>query len=175
MINLWDNLKEYIMSNSFYFDSPVGVLLIKEVENKLSEIQFCDEIPQPNADAFVPKTELLLECKRQLEEYFQGKRRNFELPLHLGGTQFQQDAWQALTTIPYGQAASYKDMAEKIGRPKAMRAIGNANHNNPIPIVIPCHRVIGANGKMVGYGGGIWRKEWLLSHELNNSSHQEEN
>jgi methylated-DNA-[protein]-cysteine S-methyltransferase len=101
----------------------------------------------------------------ELEEYFQNKRTAFTVPLCLDGTDFQKRVWTALRTVPYGKTASYLDMANEIGNPKAVRAIGGANSRNPISIIVPCHRIIGKNGTLVGYEGGLWRKEWLLKHE----------
>jgi methylated-DNA-[protein]-cysteine S-methyltransferase len=105
------------------------------------------------------------ETKRQLTAYFSGQRTQFELPLRLQGTPFQQRVWAALQTIPYGETLSYGELAQQIGQPTASRAVGLANGRNPVSIVVPCHRVIGANGKLTGYGGGIERKQWLLNHE----------
>jgi methylated-DNA-[protein]-cysteine S-methyltransferase len=102
---------------------------------------------------------------RQLREYFSGTRQAFDLPLHLIGTEFHKLVWRQLCQVPFGQTASYKEIAERIGRAKATRAVGQANHRNPIPIIIPCHRVIGANGHLVGFGGGLDMKRFLLSHE----------
>jgi len=107
----------------------------------------------------------MTECLRQLAEYFKGRRQKFSIPLLLEGTDFQKAVWRQLQKIPFGQTASYGDVARAIGSPKAFRAVGNANNKNPIPLIIPCHRVIGSDGKLVGFGGGIWRKEWLLDHE----------
>jgi methylated-DNA-[protein]-cysteine S-methyltransferase len=101
----------------------------------------------------------------QLDEYFQGKRKEFSLALYLEGTNFQKKAWQALLRIPYGRTATYAEVAAGVGRPAAARAVGQANHRNPIPVIVPCHRVIGSGGGLVGYGSGVWRKEWLLAHE----------
>lgn len=108
---------------------------------------------------------LLNQIKKELEEYFAWKRKMFTIPLKPTGTIFQQKAWEALTKIPYGETRSYKEEANLAGNPKAVRAIGWANNKNPIVIIIPCHRVIGADGNLVGYGGGIERKIWLLEHE----------
>ena len=107
----------------------------------------------------------MTECLRQLDEYFRGLRQKFSIPLLLEGTDFQKAVWRQLQKIPFGQTASYGDVARAIGSPKAFRAVGNANNKNPIPVIIPCHRVIGSDGKLVGFGGGIWRKDWLLEHE----------
>lgn len=108
---------------------------------------------------------VLLKTKRQLEEYFSGLRNEFELPIAATGTDFQQQVWHALTTIPYGETWSYQDLADAIGNPKAVRAVGMANGKNPISIVVPCHRVIGKSGKLTGYAGGIERKQRLLALE----------
>jgi methylated-DNA-[protein]-cysteine S-methyltransferase len=105
------------------------------------------------------------DCLQQLEEYFKGRHRKFRVPLLLEGTDFQKAVWRQLKKIPYGQTASYGDVARAIGRPGAFRAVGNANNKNPVPVIIPCHRVIGSDGKLGGFGGGIWRKQWLLDHE----------
>jgi len=111
--------------------------------------------------------ELLFASRQQLTEYFLGKRKEFNLPLLLFGTPFQKLVWQTLTNIPYGETRSYKEIALEINSPKSVRAIGGANHLNPIPIIIPCHRVIGSNGELVGYGGGIEIKKYLLEFEKN--------
>lgn len=108
---------------------------------------------------------VLDETERQLKEYFDGVRREFDLPLRPKGTPFQMEDWSALREIPYGETVSYGDIARKIGRPKASRAVGMANHNNPISIIVPCHRVIGSNGKLTGYGGGLENKRKLLELE----------
>lgn len=108
---------------------------------------------------------ILNEAKNQLKAYFEGTLTNFDLPLHPAGTGFQQKVWNTLMEIPYGKSWSYKQLAIALGDVKCIRAAGTANGKNPLPIVIPCHRVIGTNNTMVGYGGGIWRKEWLLTHE----------
>ena len=121
-----------------------------------------------NKEPLKTDTELpacMKECMRQLDEYFKGRRQKFSIPLLLEGTDFQKAVWRQLQKIPFGQTASYGDVARSVGSPKAFRAVGNANNKNPIPLIIPCHRVIGSDGKLVGFGGGIWRKEWLLDHE----------
>lgn len=111
---------------------------------------------------------LLTACLRQLEEYFSGKRCTFDLPLHLVGTPFQKKVWRQLMKIPYGQTVSYAELARRIGRPKAYRAVANACGQNPLPIIVPCHRVIASGGKLGGYSGGLKRKRWLLRHEKEN-------
>ncbi len=108
---------------------------------------------------------LLKEAAAQLDAYFSGKLQRFTIPLDLRGTPFQRQVWQALQSIPYAQVCAYKDIAERIGAPKAVRAVGGANNRNPVPIIVPCHRVIGASGSMVGYGGGLDIKTYLLRHE----------
>ena len=105
------------------------------------------------------------ECIKQLDEYFSGKRKMFDIDVILKGTEFQRKVWNALKDIPYGVTVSYALIAEKTGDRKAARAVGNANNKNPVSIIIPCHRVIGSNGSLTGYGGGLWRKKWLLEHE----------
>jgi len=106
----------------------------------------------------------------QIDEYFRAKRKEFSLVLHMEGTDFQKEAWQQLIRIPYGKTATYAEVAAAIGRPEAARAVGQANHRNPISIIVPWHRVIGSGGRLVGYGGGLWRKEWLLAHERRNAA-----
>jgi methylated-DNA-[protein]-cysteine S-methyltransferase len=105
------------------------------------------------------------ETKRQLDEYFTGELTEFDLPIQLRGTDFQQRVWEVLKTIPYGVTMSYGELAKQLNQPNASRAVGLANGKNPVSIVVPCHRVIGVNGKLTGYGGGVERKQWLLSHE----------
>ena len=105
------------------------------------------------------------DCLGQIDEYFKGRRKKFSVPLLLEGTDFQIAVWRQLQKIPFGQTASYGDVARAVGSPRAFRAVGNANNKNRIPLIIPCHRVIGSDGKLVGFGSGIWRKEWLLDHE----------
>lgn len=111
------------------------------------------------------ETSIIKEAFKQLSEYFEGIRQDFDLPLNPKGTDFQKKIWCELTKIPYGETKSYKQIAESVGTPKACRAVGAANNKNPISIVIPCHRVIGSNGNLVGYGGGLHRKEFLLNLE----------
>ena len=141
-------------------DSPVGHLRIAEENGAICYLDRAVEEPLRT-----PDTPVLQEAQRQLAEYFDGTRREFDLPLHTAGTAFQELCWAALRRIPYGQTISYGQQAKNVGRPKAVRAVGGANHRNPISILIPCHRVIGASGALTGYGGGIDMKEWLLRHE----------
>lgn len=140
-------------------DSVLGHLKLVEDNGFLVEIRFTHE------DLSESNSPFLLDVKKQLNEYFKGLRRKFNIKLKLDGTDFQKNVWKTLIDIPYGEVCSYKDIAEKVGSPKAFRAVGNANNRNKIPIVIPCHRVIGSNGKLVGYDGGIEIKEKLLNLE----------
>lgn len=129
-------------------------------------IDFAEESPEEKEQQ--ERTEVSDEAARQLEEYFRGKRKTFKLPLKLKGTEFQKLVWDALLTIPYGETRSYSEIACQIGRPKASRAVGMANHRNPVAIVVPCHRVIGKNGSLTGYAGGLDKKERLLDLERRN-------
>ncbi|MFN3074466.1 methylated-DNA--[protein]-cysteine S-methyltransferase [Acinetobacter sp. TY2] len=150
-------------------DSPVGVL--KLVANDISLIAVLWENETPNRVRLAELIEnkqhpILLETQKQLSEYFEGQRKIFDLPLDFEGTEFQQKVWQALLTIPFGETRSYKDIAEQIGNVKAVRAVGAANGKNPISIIAPCHRVVGANGKLVGFAGGLENKDVLLKLEM---------
>lgn len=144
------------------FKTPIGNLKLVEMGKKLIEIDFTDELEISTENQF------LLDVKRQLEEYFLGRRKVFDVVLNLSGTDFQKTVWKELLKIPYGETRSYKEIAIAIGNEKAVRAVGNANNKNRIPIIIPCHRVIGSNGKLVGYDGGLLIKENLLNLEKNN-------
>ncbi len=149
-------------------NSPIGELLLVADDHGLCEIDFDgDGGRSMNGDwRERPDHPVLNKTRKQLEEYFAGKRKTFDLPLApQTGTPFQRRVWKALEAIPYGETQSYGEIARKIRRPRAMRAVGAANGANPIPIVVPCHRVIGANGTLTGYGGGLWRKQKLLALE----------
>lgn len=148
--------------DSIYYQSPIGWMQITGNEAGITGLDFIQE-PEDKEEEAVPQ--LLKWCRQELHEYFEGKRFQFTIPLQVGGTAFQQDVWKALIEIPYGKTASYKDIAAGVQRPKAVRAVGSANHNNKIAIIIPCHRVVGTNGKLVGYAGGLDKKQWLLEHE----------
>ena len=143
--------------------TPIGPLAICEEEGAICTINFTGSALCP------PATPLLQEAARQLTAYFAGTLTDFDLPLRLEGTAFRMQCWQALCTIPYGKTISYGEQAKRIGNPKAVRAAGGANHHNPISIVVPCHRVIGADGSLTGYGGGTDKKQWLLDHERRNA------
>jgi methylated-DNA-[protein]-cysteine S-methyltransferase len=146
--------------------SPLGLLLIAGDDFGLRHIMFPSEVPPSFPDAaWHEDAAPLAETIRQLEAYFAGELESFTLPLAPHGTPFQMEVWRRLCDIPYGQTISYGELARRIGNPKASRAVGLANGSNPIPIVIPCHRVIGSNGKLTGYGGGLPIKEKLLALE----------
>ena len=153
-----------------YLATPVGDLLLAGDEEGLSLIGFPKGKMRhdPEADWIFNEKPFVDAC-RQLEEYFAGTRKEFDLPLHLSGTDFQVQVLKELQQIPYGETTSYGEIAKRIGRPKAMRAVGAANGRNPIPIIIPCHRVIGSSGDLTGFGGGLDTKEALLRLEAENS------
>lgn len=144
-----------------YYPSPIGPLEVSGTSEGIVSVAFVKR-RLPN-DRNLPES--VKEGIRQLDEYFKGARKNFSLKLLLQGTPFQKRVWERLKKIPHGKLASYGDVARAIGKPNAYRAVGNANNKNPIAIIIPCHRVIGSDGNLVGYGSGLWRKEWLLKHE----------
>ena len=147
--------------------SPVGMLEIAGTEKGVVSVNFARtgapaKIPVKKRD---PVPAPLRDCARQLEEYFAGRRKSFDCSLDLQGTDFQKKVWRALMKVPYGKTASYGKIARAVGRPGAARAVGGANHNNPVAVIVPCHRIIGADGSLTGYGAGIERKAWLLEHE----------
>lgn len=141
--------------------SPVGPLTLTQEDQALTGLHF-GEHPQQGAEGPTP---LLEKAARQLEEYFAGQRKEFSLPLAPKGTEFQLRVWQALLQIPYGETRSYGELAAMVGNPKACRAVGGANHRNPLSILIPCHRVVGTGGSLTGYAGGLSVKEFLLKLE----------
>jgi len=148
-----------------YFDtyqSPIGFLTVCSDGESITRISFSEERQQGARSCPVVDSAI-----NQLNEYFSGERLNFDIPLNPSGTGFQKKVWNELGTIPFGQTISYRNIAIRIGDVKTIRAVGTANGKNPVAIVIPCHRVIGADGKLVGYAGGLWRKKWLLNHEAN--------
>jgi len=153
-----------------YYRSPVGVLEIRSAGNAISEILFLNswkgaKVDETQLSFTKPKSPVIKNCIKQLDEYFSGKRFEFTIPIAQVGTDFQQTVWTALCNIPYGKTISYLELSKRIGNVKAIRAVGTANGNNSICIIVPCHRVIGSNGDLVGYGGDLWRKKWLLEHE----------
>jgi methylated-DNA-[protein]-cysteine S-methyltransferase len=145
-----------------FYESRVGLLEIESTEDAITKVHFSDK-KKIKSDPSLPP--ILNECLRQLDQYFKGKRQNFSLNLRPEGTDFQKNVWEQLQRIPFGETASYKEVAIAVGNEKAVRAVGGANGKNNIAIIIPCHRVIGADGDLVGFGGGLWRKVWLLDHE----------
>lgn len=151
-----------------HFDSPMGTLMAVATDDALTDLHVVSGKYVPKIDeAWLdsPKLPLFLQLRQELAEYFAGHRKNFAVKLAPEGTAFQQAAWKALTKIPYGQTRTYGEQAAAIGKPSAVRAIGAANGRNPIGIVVPCHRVIGANGTLTGYAGGLDKKEFLLKLE----------
>ncbi len=155
------------MEKFLVMDSPVGKLMLVEEDKELVYLGF-GEYEKDNIPG--EETEFLKTVKTQLEEYFAGKRKKFDVKLNPKGTEFQKKVWNNLMTIPYGETASYKKIATLSGNEKASRAVGMANNKNPISIIIPCHRVIGSSGKLVGYGGGLEIKEYLLELERKNKA-----
>jgi methylated-DNA-[protein]-cysteine S-methyltransferase len=156
-----------VMMETMVIETPIGALnaLVDEA-GKLLELHFAEKKSVvPSRRSAVETTATGWPVADQLSEYFSGKRTVFELDLALRGTPFQLDVWNALRGIPYGDTISYAELARRIGKPNAVRAVGAANGANPIPVIIPCHRVIGSNGTLTGYGGGIERKQWLLALE----------
>lgn len=143
-----------------YINTSVGLLKIQATRQGIARLGFVESQGRTsNAN------ELCIRCKQQLQEYFDGKRQAFDLPLDQQGTDFQRSIWMQLMHIPFGRTVSYQDIASTINNPKAVRAVGAANGKNPVPIIVPCHRVIGSNGALTGYAGGLERKAWLLRHE----------
>ncbi len=143
-----------------YYESPIGLVEVGGTSNAITSLCFV-EIRKDRFESH-PTVGVAV---RQVADYFDGSRRKFDMEISLDGTDFQEQVWRQLLKVPYGHLASYKDVANAIGSPKAVRAVGAANGRNPISLIVPCHRIIGSNGKLTGYGGGLWRKEWLLKHE----------
>jgi methylated-DNA-[protein]-cysteine S-methyltransferase len=148
-----------------YVDSPLGPLLLTGDGEALTGL-YTDQHGRLPADLGHRADEEFTQARTQLEEYFAGQRVDFDLPVNVAGTAFQNAVWQALRRIRYGSTMSYREVAEEIGNPKAVRAVGSANSRNPISIIVPCHRVVGSDGKLIGYAGGFSAKRWLLDHEL---------
>jgi methylated-DNA-[protein]-cysteine S-methyltransferase len=159
------------MKNAYIYETTIGKILIAEDELGITELTLAseqeaeDKKEQFALEYVLLETELIKEAAKQLTEYLEGTRKEFTVKLNPKGTEFQRKVWDALRAIPYGETRSYKQVAEAVGNAKASRAIGMANHNNPIMCIIPCHRVIGANGSLVGYAGGLPVKEHLLNLE----------
>lgn len=148
------------MKYSYFYETPVGKLWIAEEDDAITDLSFSRIHNSEERE-----TRLIRRAAEQIGEYFSGARHTFNLPLHTAGTPFQQSVWNALTAIPFGETCSYKDIAIAVGNEKACRAVGMANNKNPIVIIVPCHRVVGANGSLVGYGGGLDLKHALLDFE----------
>lgn len=151
-----------------YLDTPLGPLKVQADGRGITGVDFIRRGERRlgwAADHPLAMPEALKRALGQLDEYFRGERRSFSLPLVMNGTPFERSVWAALRRIPFGQTMSYKEVAGAVGNARATRAVGGANHRNPISIIVPCHRVIGSDGRLTGYGGGLWRKEWLLAHE----------
>ena len=144
-----------------YYKSPLGPIKMVGNQDCILTLDFVEE--ELSSDPDLPFC--LKAGFKQIDEYFKGNRSKFLLNLNPEGTKFQRSVWRQLKKIPYGEVVSYRQIANAIGNPKACRAVGSANGKNPISIIIPCHRVIGSDGRLTGYGGGLWRKEWLIKHE----------
>ncbi|MDF2510191.1 MAG: ogt [Herbinix sp.] len=161
------------MEFAYIYETKLGKIVFKEKDESITEVSISVDETGNEGDVqsnlLFRETDLIKAAAIQLCEYLDGKRQNFTIPLKPEGTEFQKKVWNALISIPYGEVRTYKQIAEQVGNEKASRAVGMANHNNPIMCLIPCHRVIGANGSLVGYAGGLHRKEFLLNLEKANS------
>lgn len=144
----------------YYYQSPIGTIKIEFSKLGISSLVFTETRILTTKNSGKGK-----DCFTQLEEYFEGSRESFDLPLDIHGTDFQKRVWRELRKIPFGSTTNYFSIARQLGDSKINRAVGNANSKNPVSIIIPCHRVIGSNGDLTGYAGGLWRKKWLLEHE----------
>jgi methylated-DNA-[protein]-cysteine S-methyltransferase len=153
------------MKNIFFYETSIGRIGIIDNEKAITGLLFADDTSIAAEGACTHETALIKKAAAQLTEYLAGKRRIFDVPMVLEGTPFQRKVWEALTHIPYGETRSYAEIAGSIGQPKACRAVGMANNKNPVAVMVPCHRVIGANGKLVGYAGGLGIKQKLLELE----------
>jgi len=147
-----------------YYHSPIGLLRITATENFITEVSFNDKVQKAETKKKLPP--MLIHCVEQLIQYFNGERRSFVLPLNQPGTAFQKEVWNELMGIPFAKTISYLELARRTGDTKATRAVAAANGKNNIAIIVPCHRVVGSNNDLVGYSGGLWRKKWLLNHEM---------
>jgi methylated-DNA-[protein]-cysteine S-methyltransferase len=143
-----------------YVNSPLGLIEFKASNAGITQLIFCGDNRKELKTNAITKL-----CKQQLQEYFFEQRQLFDIPLDAKGTEFQKEVWACLANIPFGETVSYKDIAKLVNRPKGSQAVGGANGRNPISIIVPCHRVVGTNGALTGYAGGIERKLWLLKHE----------
>lgn len=153
----------YLMKYKLDYQSPIGTITIMGTEQAIQSIMFSEQDIANDKQKDTPK--VLMDCYLQLDEYFKGERKSFTFPYTHDGTEFQRNVWNALVDISYGTTCSYKELASRMGKEKAIRAVGAANGKNQLSIVVPCHRVIGSNGELTGYAGRIWRKQWLIQHE----------
>ena len=144
------------------YESPIGLMEIKATVEGIVSVLYINE----KYDADFVTNDIISSCIAQFDDYFAGKLQEFSINVIPSGTPFQLSVWKELVNIPFGETISYIELAERLNNPKSVRAVGGANGKNPINIIVPCHRVIGKNGTLTGYGGGLWRKEWLLEHEL---------
>jgi methylated-DNA-[protein]-cysteine S-methyltransferase len=157
-------------TETIYYNSAVGLLELRSAADDLTHLLFINswkgtKMDETEIQIIKPQSAVLKECVKQLDAYFAGKLVTFSLPIAQTGTHFQQTVWSELCNIPYGHTISYMELSKRIGNVKAIRAVGTANGSNNVSIIVPCHRVIGSNGSLVGYGGDLWRKKWLLEHE----------
>jgi methylated-DNA-[protein]-cysteine S-methyltransferase len=159
------------MSSIGYASTPLGRVLVVTSGQDLVGLSFEGHDPAPDGTPG-PEPDALVAVRTQLDEYFAGIRTAFDVPIRLEGTAFQIEVWSALLEIPHGSVATYGQIARRLGRPAAARAVGAANGRNPISIVVPCHRLVGTGGELTGYGGGLDRKEWLLAHERRVAEHE---
>lgn len=153
-----------------FYKSPIGIIEIQAQPDAITAIFFVNswkgkKMDEGIIDFAISGNPVIISCIQELDEYFSGERRDFTFPKNQNGTAFQKKVWTELMNIPYGRTISYLELSKRLGNPKVIRAAGTANGNNHISIVVPCHRVIGSNGDLVGYGGDLWRKQWLLEHE----------
>ncbi|MDX9888808.1 MAG: methylated-DNA--[protein]-cysteine S-methyltransferase [Anaerovoracaceae bacterium] len=153
------------MKSRTYVKCKIGYWELVEENGKITALDFIGELAEDEKEMTTNTNPILDKGKKQLEEYFNGRRQEFSLPIHLEGTAFQKRVWQALQEIPYGTTKSYQEVAENVGNKNSVRAVGGANNRNPISIIVPCHRVIGKDGTLVGYGGGLDVKAFLLKLE----------
>lgn len=157
-------------TETVYYQSPVGILEIGSNADAISDVLFVNswkgsKLVEDGLNFSKPQSAAIKNCIQQLDEYFAGSRTEFDIETLQAGTAFQQTVWKELCNIPYGRTISYLELSKRIGNVKAIRAVGTANGNNSVCIIVPCHRVIGSNGDLIGYGGDLWRKKWLLDHE----------
>lgn len=160
------------VSHYCYHDSPLGLLLLAGCKHALRMISFPTgfQVRKPLSDWQQAGEDMFTDARRELDEYFNGKRSEFTVTMELEGTDFQKRVWQALINIPFGALMSYGDVAKALGDPRAARAVGGANNANPIPIIVPCHRVVGSDKSLIGYGGGLDIKKFLIRHEAKHAA-----